>query len=142
MIRKRVFYDIVEGSLLLYASIKGGINMYPYDQHNMPPGFLPAQQVIQVDGRQSALNIKMAPNSSTIVADKNLPMIYMCMTDGLGNVTVTPYDITPHQDPPPIDMNSIEVRLSEIERIVKNLEEKRNGKPHDAKSSDKQDGAD
>ena len=110
--------------------------MYPYYNSQMPQNYLPAQQVIQVDGKQSAQNIKMAPNSSTIVADKNLPLIYMCMTDGLGNVSVSAYDITPHRETPPVDMKSLEDRLSEVEKAISRMEEKKNGKSNNTKHDD------
>ena len=92
---------------------------------------LPQQTVIQVDGRASVEAIKMAPNSSVLLMDKSAPIVWLCTSDGLGNVTSTAYDITEHQDTPPVDVTSLEER-------VKILEEKINAKSYDRSSKPKQ----
>lgn len=92
-------------------------------------GLLPYQQVIQVNGKASADSIQLAPNSSVIVADKNAPVIYMCVSDGVGNVTATAYDIMPHQDKPPVDVNGLENRIEKIEKFIAGMEERSNAKP-------------
>jgi len=39
----------------------------------------------------------MAPNSDALVLDETAPMIWYAQTDGTGYLTVTPFDISPHQ---------------------------------------------
>ena len=92
-------------------------NPYFYQQQN----YLPQQQVIQVNGKASVDTIQLAPNSSVLVMDTSAPIVWLCVSDGVGKVTATPYDITLHQDAPPIDMGSFEERLSKIENYLKGV---------------------
>ena len=89
-----------------------------YGYNNM----LPAQQVIKVNGKQSIDTMQMAPNSSVLVMDTSAPVVWMCISDGVGRVTATPYDITPHKDTPAPD--SVEARLAAVEAAIKRMEVK------------------
>ena len=102
---------------------------YPYYQPYMSNQMqttptLPAQQIIQVNGKASVDTIQLAPNSSVLVMDTSAPIVWMCVSDGIGKVTATPYDITVHKDAPPVDVNSIEQRLSTVETALNKLEDK------------------
>jgi hypothetical protein len=81
---------------------------------------LPAQQVIQVAGRQSIDTLQMSPNSSVLIMDTSAPIVWLCVSDGLGKVTATAYDITVHQDTPPFDVagfaGDVEKRLQALEK--------------------------
>ena len=101
----------------------------PYQQQNQ--NFLPQQQVIQVNGKASVDTIQLAPNSSVLVMDTSAPIVWLCVSDGIGKVTATPYDITLHQEKQPVDMANIEQRLANVEAI---LGEIKNEKSNDAKS--------
>ena len=83
----------------------------PFQRMNV----LPQQQVIQVNGKSSVDSIQMAPNSSVLLMDTSAPIVWLCVSDGVGNVTSTPYDISIHQEKPPVDMQSIEQRLAAVE---------------------------
>ena len=96
--------------------------MFPY----YSPTMLPAQQVIQVNGKSSVDALRMAPNSSVLVMDTTAPLVWLCTTDGLGSLTATPYDITPHIEIKPEDV--FEKRLAAIEQ---KLMEVLNAKPDD-----------
>ena len=96
---------------------------YPYNQFPQRPNMLPQQQIIQVNGKASVDTIQLAPNSSILVMDTSAPIVWMCISDGVGKVTSTPYDITVHQEKPPVDMNSIEERLLSVEAAVAELTE-------------------
>ena len=100
-------------------------NPYAF-QHNV----LPQQQIIQVNGKASVDTIQLAPNSSILVMDTSAPIVWMCVSDGIGKVTATPYDIIIHQEEPPIDMKNIERRLANIENIIAEMEDKANAKPN------------
>ena len=102
------------------------IKMYPYNYQNI----LPAQQVLQVNGKASVDSIQMAPNSSVLVMDTTAPIVWLCVSDGVGRVTATPYDVSKHIDPPAPD--SVEARLAGIEEAIKRMEERFNAKPDDA----------
>ena len=123
--------------------------MYPYFGQQQYVGFqqpatptLPQQQIIQVNGKASVDTIQLAPNSSVLLMDTTAPIVWMCVSDGVGKVTSTPYDITVHKEKPPIDVDSIEQRISNIEKIISELEGKINVKQSNADSfKPKQDNA-
>ena len=102
-------------------------NSAQQNNQNMNTGFLnsrnfgyglPHYQVIEVNGEEGAKSIKMAANSSIILADKNNPMIWFAQTDGAGYLTVTPYDIIPHQTKPAITIDDLAQRVSQLEDII------------------------
>ena len=68
------------------------------------------------------MSIQMAPNSSVLVLDETAPLVWLCQTDGAGYLTVTPFDIAPHQEAPQVSVNDLSERLARLEEIV-------NGKP-------------
>lgn len=106
-------------------------NYYPFNQnqinnpYKVQPNILPPQQVIQVNGKASVESIQIAPNSSVLLLDNTAPIVWLCVSDGVGRVTATPYDIFEHKDESEVAMNDIETRLSNIE---KTLSEMRSGK--------------
>ena len=59
------------------------------------------------------------------ILDEHDPIVWLKVSDGAGYCTVTPYSVTPYQDPAKVDVNSLEER-------VKRLEEMINAKPDDA----------
>lgn len=98
--------------------------MYP--MYNPYQNMLPPQQVLQANGKQSVDAIRMSPNSSVLVLDSTAPIVWLCISDGIGNVNATPYDIAPHTETPPV--NSMEQRLSAIEENLAKIMEAYNGK--------------
>lgn len=80
---------------------------------------LPPQQVPQVDGKKSVDTLQMSPNSSVLLMDKTAPIVWLCVSDGLGKVTATAYDIALHQEVPPFDVagfaQTVETRLQALE---------------------------
>lgn len=108
-----------------------------YQQPSAPT--LPQQQIIQVNGKASVDTIQLAPNSSVLLMDTTAPIVWMCVSDGVGKVSATAYDITPHKDKPPIDVENIEQRISNIEKIVSEMEGKLNAKSYVDSSKPKQD---
>ena len=75
---------------------------------------LPAQQVLQANGKASIDAIRLPPNSSVLVMDTTAPLVWLCVSDGLGNVASTPYDISPHKETPK-EENSLEARIKALE---------------------------
>ena len=61
------------------------------------PNVLPQQQILQANGKQSIDALRMSPNSSVLIADSTEPIVWRCISDGLGNVTAEAFDITPHK---------------------------------------------
>lgn len=120
--------------------------MYPYfgqqfggfvQQPQTPT--LPQQQIIQVNGKASVDTIQLAPNSSVLLMDTTAPIVWMCVSDGVGKTSATAYDIIPHKDKPPIDVENIEQRISNIEKIISEMEGKLNAKSYVDSSKPKQD---
>ena len=116
--------------------------MYPYYAQQFGNYFqqpttptLPQQQIIQVSGKASVDSIQLAPNSSLLAMDTTAPIVWMCVSDGVGKVTSTPYDITIHKDKPPVDVESIEQRITKIEKTVEEMEDRLNVKQSNADSS-------
>lgn len=100
---------------------------------------LPKQEVLQANGKASIDALQMAPNSSVLIMDKTAPIIWLCVSDGLGNVTSTPYDIAPHQETPPVDVNALETRIASIETVIAQLQEGiGNAKSNDGGTKSKQ----
>ena len=79
---------------------------------------LPHYEIIKVNGEAGARNLRMAPNSSIILADNNEPVIWVAETDGAGYLTVTPWDIVPHQVKQPIDVENLAQRVSQLEEVI------------------------
>lgn len=108
----------------------------PYQNYQ---NILPPQQIVQVNGKASVDTIQLAPNSSILVMDTSAPIVWMCVSDGIGKVTSTPYDISVHVDAPPVDMSSLESRLVRIENTLAVMEEKLNAKSNAKSTKFKQD---
>lgn len=102
------------------------------------PNVLPPQQVLQANGKASISALRMSPNSSALIMDTTAPMVWLCTSDSIGNVTSVPYDISPHKDTPAPDTNNFEQRLSAVEKgldgVVKKWEVFVNAKPNDGRA--------
>ena len=66
-----------------------------YPQQSTPS--LPAQQILKVNGEESVRQVRMAPNSSALAMDTTAPIVWLLVSDGVGSVTSTPYDISEHK---------------------------------------------
>lgn len=110
-----------------------------YFQPQMPQqaSALPHQQIIQVNGKASVDTMQLAPNSSLLAMDTTAPIVWMCISDGIGKVTATPYDIVIHQEKPPVDMANVEQRLSAIENTIAEMEDKINAKSNVTRTKSK-----
>ena len=97
------------------------VNPYLPNQYQMPyqtPQPQSQTQVVRVNGENGARAYQIGPNSSALLLDESGTMIWLCTTDGAGYKTVSAYDITPHQDQPPIDYDSIEQRIKRLEEFM------------------------
>lgn len=77
---------------------------------------LPHYDIIKVNGEAGAKAFKMGPNSTNLLLDENAPIVWLVQTDGGGYLTATPFSITPYQPPTPVDLNSLEERISKLEK--------------------------
>ena len=84
---------------------------------------IPYQQILQANGKASIDTLKLAPNSSVLIADSTAPIIWKCVSDSLGNVTSLPFDVTPHKDEEEIKRETMEQRITAIEQHLSKLEQ-------------------
>ena len=99
--------------------------------YNFQPNILPAQQVLQANGKASIDAIRLTPNSSVFVLDTTAPIVWLCVSDSLGNVSATPYDIKVHEEPTACENNGFEERLAALEENIKKLM----GEKHESNAS-------
>lgn len=105
------------------------MQMYaPMQMPTMQRWNLPHYETPLLNGRADANNFNMGPNSSIILPDANEDIVWWIRTDNMGNKTITPWDIAPHQDPKPVDLNALEARLSNIEEWINAKQNKSNAK--------------
>ena len=106
-------------------------NPYQYQGYNQPyipnvpttpkPNMLPPQQILQASGKASIDMLQMSPNSSVLIADTTAPIVWKCVSDGLGNVTSEAFDIVPHKDEAVQEQETLAIinqRLTRLEGIV------------------------
>ena len=96
---------------------------WPQQQHlnntnNMFNNTLPQYNIVQVNGENGANAFQMGPNSQILLLDETAPIVWFVQTDGAGYKTVTPYTITPYKAPQPVDLHSLEDRLTALEEKV------------------------
>lgn len=94
--------------------------MSPQPMNNQ---FLPRMQVIRVNGEAGARNLRMAPNSSALVLDETAPIVWYAQTDGTGYLTVTPFDVNPHQAQQPINLDNLTARVAKLEEAMANVQQ-------------------
>lgn len=87
---------------------------------------LPPQQILQANGKESIKAIRMSPNSSVLIADTTEPIVWKCVSDGLGNVTTEAFDISHHKTDEEVEKentNNLLMQISErLERLENNYE--------------------
>ena len=91
-----------------------GQPMPTYNQYTQPP----KTEVVLVNGREGANAYNIAPNSSALLLDESGELVWLVVTDGAGYKTATPYDIKPHQEQEPVNIDSIEERLKKVEAFI------------------------
>ncbi len=91
-------------------------NIYPYPQNTF--NTMPKYEIIKVNGEAGAKSFRMAPNSSALLLDETAPIIWLVQTDGAGYSTAIAYDITLHKDVPPININELAARVSQLEETI------------------------
>ena len=85
----------------------------PYTAYQQPPSVQyagssqpPVNGVIKVNGRDSAMQYQLPPNSmSPALFDNNGKTFYVVSTDGTGMKTVEAFDYTKHEDERPISID-------------------------------------
>ena len=85
---------------------------------------LPPQQILQANGKSSIDAMRMSPNSSVLIADSTQPIVWKCVSDGLGNVTAEAFDITHHKTDEEVEKETTNNLLNDISKRLERLENK------------------
>ena len=99
-------------------NINGGMNQSNMQFFGNNTNFLPRYEVIQVNGENGVNAFQMGPNSSVLLLDTSAPIVWLVQTDGAGYKSKVPYDITPHQAVPPVDINQLQQRVTQLEDLI------------------------
>lgn len=75
-------------------------------------------KVPEVNGMNGANAYQIGANSSVLLLDTNLPIVYLKQTDGGGYATVTAFDLVAHKDAETKNMEDIKSRLDRLEVLI------------------------
>ena len=105
----------------------------PYNPYAMGTGMNfnsrgPVYRADPIHGENAAWQFPMGANSEIYLPDADRDIIWWIRTDAQGNKNVMPFDVMPHKEPEPIDMNSILERLNMLEEKVNAKQNKSNAK--------------
>ena len=108
----------------MYGGIPSVGTTQPFPQPPPQQNVLPPQTILQANGRESIQALRMSPNSSVYIEDAtNRNVIWKCVSDSLGNVTSTPFDISIHEDTPILSPESLIAIVGEMNDRITKLEE-------------------
>ena len=109
----------------------------PYQNYQMPMQNQVARpsEIVRVNGKAGADAFSMLPNSKALLLDENLPIVWLCQTDGAGFKTVLGYEISPLKEEIPVDnyklleerIEALEVKVNES-NSASNEPSKKSGK--------------
>lgn len=88
------------------------------NQNFYMPSFPQRYEIIRVNGEAGARNFRMAPNSNALLLDDTGAIVWLAQTDGTGYLTVTPFDLVPHQQAAQVDLNDLVNRVTQLEEII------------------------
>ena len=86
--------------------------------------FSQKQEVIRVNGENGARAYNLPPNSSVLLMDNTMPVVWLKVTDGAGYPSITGYEISPlmsAEQKSISKLDDIEKRLLKIEEEIKNV---------------------
>ena len=95
--------------------------MQGFQQQQYPQQYQqPVNGITKVNGRDSALQYQLPPNStSPALFDNNGSTFYVVSTDGTGMKTVEAFDFTPHKEQRPIEIDGAQfVSRQEFDQFV------------------------
>ena len=78
------------------------------------------QEVVKVNGENGARAYPIGANSSALLLDESGAMVWLVTTDGAGYKTVAAFDISPHEQAPVPDYESLETRIARLEEMINN----------------------
>lgn len=95
-----------------YQPVMPSQTVQPYQQ--------PVNGVIKVNGRDSAMQYQLPPNSmSPALFDNNGQVFYIVSTDGTGTKSIETFDFTPHVEQKPVQIDGAQfVSKQEYDQFV------------------------
>lgn len=91
------------------------------NSYNQAQNFQQEIHAVKVNGEPGARSYALPPNSDAVLVDTSASMVWLVQTDGAGYKTLTPYDITLHEEPKPDDsIKKLEDRISKLEERLSN----------------------
>ena len=111
----------------------GQASFTPYPQQNIWGNYttqprLPVYHAEPIHGEMAAWQFLMGPNSEIYLPDADEDIIWWIRTDTNGNRNVIPFDVTPHEKKPQVDMNDLAARLAAVEEWINGKSNKSNAK--------------
>lgn len=107
----------------------GQAQFTPYNfQPNIYQNRLPIYKAEPIHGENAAWQFPMGPNSEIYLPDADDDIIWWIRTDINGNKNVIPFDVTPHEKKPQVDMNDLAARLAAVEEWINGKQNKSNAK--------------
>lgn len=97
----------------------------------MPPKY----EIIEANDENSVRQMRMAPNSKTFIMSKTQPLIWLAETDGVGTLSVRAFDLIPHQEQPPVDLNDLLQRVTKLEEMYVQQSDIKQSRKHATASS-------
>ena len=94
---------------------------------NWPSQRLPFYKADPIHGENAAWQFPIG-GGEIYLPDADKDIIWWIRVDSNGSKSVTPFDVTPHQEPAPVDMNLILERLNLLEEKVNAKQNKSNAK--------------
>lgn len=108
--------------------VVGQAQFNPYNNWGYMPQRLPTYTATPIHGQNAAWQFPMGPNSEIYLPDADQDIIWWIRTDAQGNKNVLGFDVTPHQEPKPINMDEINTRLAAVEEWINGKQNKSNAK--------------
>ena len=91
------------------------------NSYNQAPNLQQEIHAVKVNGEPGARSFALPPNSDAVLVDNTASMVWLVQTDGAGYKTLTPYDISLHEEPKPDDsIKKLEDRISRLEEKICN----------------------
>ena len=91
---------------------------------------LPRYEIIEANDENSVRQLRMAPNSKTFVMSKTLPLVWLAETDGVGALSIRAFDLIPHQEQPPVDLNDLLQRVTKLEEMYVQQSDTKQSRKH------------
>ena len=100
----------------------------PYNPTFWNQSRFPTYRAEPIHGENAAWQFSMGPNSEIYLPDADRDIIWWIRTDAQGNRNVMPFDVLPHKEPEPVDMNALLERITNLEEKVNAKQNKSNAK--------------